>query len=111
MPGQALSIGFYNPLIMKTINKKRLTRRASRSIVQTMPTAAPSPAKRIRSKPSQAADTTVEDQYAEFFVPKVSPLWAKDEHDYSLEQPSPLRFVPTETSYMDGGIVYPPTFA
>ena len=41
----------------------------------------------------------LEKQYEEFFVPRPSPLWLRDEDNFSLEQPSPLKWVPSETTY------------
>jgi hypothetical protein len=101
-----------NLLTMNTLKKKILTQSKRRATLKAMASPPASiRAKRSNPKSSHPQETTIEDQYVEFFVPRVSPLWAKDADDYSLEQPSPLKPVPTETSYMDGGIVYPPTFA
>jgi hypothetical protein len=91
---------------MNKINKKNLTRPKHGSIVKKMHATASPSIKRTQSKSSSKKDPTIEEQYSEFFVPRVSPLWAKDENDFSLEQPSPLKVVPTETSYIVGGIVF-----
>ena len=62
----------------------------------------------VAKSPSRSANAkSVEADYLEFFVPKVSPLWRTDDDEFSLEQPSPLKIVPTETHYGDGGIFYP----
>ena len=41
----------------------------------------------------------VEKQYLEFFVPNPPPVWRQDDDDVSLDQPSPLKTVPSETTY------------
>ncbi len=41
----------------------------------------------------------VEEQYRHFFVPSPNPTWQRDEDNFSLDQPSPLKFVPSETTY------------
>ena len=40
-----------------------------------------------------------EDAYRRLFVPTPSPLWQRDDDNYSLEQPSPLKWEPSETTY------------
>lgn len=41
----------------------------------------------------------VEETYNRFFVPDTNPTWRSDEDNFSLDQPSPLKFVPSETTY------------
>jgi len=48
---------------------------------------------------------TVESEYLGYFVPIPSPLWRNDDENYSLEQPSPLKWVPSETTYGIGTLV------
>ena len=64
----------------------------------------------MAKKPSPSRNSkhnSIELDYLEFFVPKVSPLWSQDQDQFSLEQPSPLEIVPTETTYSSGGIFSP----
>jgi hypothetical protein len=51
---------------------------------------------------------TLGSEYLEHFVPNVCPAWEKDEDNFSLEQPSPLKLVPTETRYSIGGVYSAP---
>jgi hypothetical protein len=54
------------------------------------------PAKKSPAK----ADKSLEESYRMLFREQVSPLWADDENsDYSLEQPSPFKVVPSVTTY------------
>jgi hypothetical protein len=60
---------------------------------------------RVRQKPvnSRSVKTkkaSVEEQYFRFFAPTPSPLWPRDDVNYSLEQPHFLEVVPTETIYI-----------
>lgn len=43
-------------------------------------------------------------QYNRFFVPVVSPLWKNDDNGFYFEQPSPLEYFPSETTYGVGTI-------
>jgi hypothetical protein len=50
-------------------------------------------------KPSKA-DEPLEVSYRTLFREQISPLWVDDENsDYSLEQPSPFKVVPSVTTY------------
>ena len=50
-------------------------------------------------KPAKA-DESLEESYRTLFREQVSPLWVDDENsDYSLEQPSPFKVVPSVTTY------------
>jgi hypothetical protein len=42
----------------------------------------------------------LEDQYRRLFQPRISPLWVDEEDsNFSLEQPSPYKVVPSVTTY------------
>lgn len=41
----------------------------------------------------------IEQLYNKFFAPSTNPSWRQDEDNFSLDQPSPLKFVPSETTY------------
>jgi hypothetical protein len=41
----------------------------------------------------------VEEQYLQFFVHNPRPAWQQADDNFSLDQPSPLKFVPSETTY------------
>ena len=54
----------------------------------------------MRAKKSSKADEPMEESYRTLFREQVSPLWVDEENsDYSLEQPSPFKFVPSLTTY------------
>jgi hypothetical protein len=60
---------------------------------------------RVRQKPVKSRSVkpkkpSVEEQYSRFFAPTPSPLWPRDDVNYSLEQPHFLKVVPTETIYI-----------
>lgn len=55
--------------------------------------------KRSKSRPLKTKTPTVQERYIQFFVPTPSPLWRDGDDNYSLEQPSPLVWVPTVTTY------------
>ena len=55
--------------------------------------------KRSKAKRSKEVEISVEKQYKVFFVPTPSPLWQRDDNNYSLEQPSPFKWIPNETTY------------
>lgn len=58
-----------------------------------------------RSKaPRSGSHKSLKSHYTDYFTPTVSPLWRNDRDDFSLEQPSPLKPVPTETSYGVDGV-------
>jgi hypothetical protein len=66
----------------------------------------PSPltAKTEKRKEPRRKAKRLEAEYSRFFVPTPSPLWPEDDINFSLEQPSPLKVVPSETTY---GILVP----
>ncbi len=53
----------------------------------------PRPAKSIRQ------EEFLEESYRQLFREHVSPLWVDEDSDYSLEQPAPVKFVPSVTTY------------
>lgn len=59
-----------------------------------------------RTKPKKAAaskkTTDLASKYVTYFAPNPSPLWRRDEDTFSLEQPSVLKWTPTETVYSTG---------
>jgi hypothetical protein len=50
---------------------------------------------------------SLKEKYLGYFSPIHSPLWRNDDENYSLEQPSPLKWVPSETTYGIGPVVEP----
>jgi hypothetical protein len=54
-----------------------------------------------QARPSKQTQSTkpIEETYREHFREQVSPMWFDEESEYSLEQPSPARFVPSVTTY------------
>jgi len=66
--------------------------------------------KRSKSKPLKTKKLTVQQRYNQFFVPTPSPLW-RDDNDYSLEQQSPIVWVPTVTTYGIDSLCAPVTNA
>jgi hypothetical protein len=40
-----------------------------------------------------------EEQYSRYFKPTPSPLWKNNDDTFSLEQPSQLKWFPSETTY------------
>ena len=53
----------------------------------------PLPGKKIqRAKP-------IEETYRQIFREQVSPLWVEEDSDFSLEQPAPVKVVPSVTTY------------
>jgi hypothetical protein len=65
--------------------------------LNTMPS--PLTAKTEKRKEPRRKAKCLEAEYARFFVPTPSPLWPQDGINFSLEQPSPLKVVPSETTY------------
>ncbi len=58
-----------------------------------------SPVKRMPPvKPAQSEEP-LEESYRQLFREQVSPLWVDEDSDYSLEQPAPVKFVPSVTTY------------
>lgn len=54
----------------------------------------------MSAKKPPKADESLEESYRTLFREQVSPLWFNDENsDYSLEQPSPFKVVPSVTTY------------
>jgi hypothetical protein len=78
----------------------QLTKKLINPILRCMPIVTPTAArpKRSKSKPLKTKKLTVQERYNQFFVPTPSPLW-RDDNDYSLEQQSPIVWVPTVTTY------------
>jgi hypothetical protein len=58
------------------------------------------PAKRIKGRKAalrRKKRASLPSQYRRFFCPTPSPLWQEDNDQFSLEQPSPLKYFPSET--------------
>jgi hypothetical protein len=51
-----------------------------------------------KRKPKRGKNSRLTRQYLQFFMPVV-PVWQHDNDNFSLDQPSPLKWVPTETTY------------
>lgn len=63
------------------------------------------PAMAAPRTPTRKKEKSVESEYLGYFVPAPSPLWRSDDENYSLEQPSHLKWVPSETTYGIGHLV------
>jgi hypothetical protein len=61
---------------------------------RTMPAKRKSP-KRARRKAAQP----LSERYSRLFVVNISPLWRNENDDFSLDQPSPYKVVPSITTY------------
>jgi len=55
--------------------------------------------KKSGKSPLKPRTQTVQQKYGNFFVPAPSPYWQQDNEDFSLDQPSPYKWVQTETTY------------
>jgi hypothetical protein len=58
-----------------------------------------------KGKRSGRGVPTVEELYQRLFVPTPCPQWRNDNENFSLEQPSILKWVPSETTYGVGVIL------
>jgi hypothetical protein len=69
----------------------------------------PSPltAKSQKRKGSSRKAKNLTQDYAHFFIPRPSPMWPHDDVNFSLDQPSPLKVVPSETTYGIGLLTCP----
>jgi hypothetical protein len=65
--------------------------------------------KRSQSGPLKRKRASVAERYMRFFAPVPSPLWQRDDDNFSLEQPSPFKWEPSETTYgIDVNLCLPP---
>jgi hypothetical protein len=55
--------------------------------------------KQVPSHKPAEHETLLEDSYRQFFRDRVSPLWIEEDSDFSLEQPAPVKYVPSVTTY------------
>jgi hypothetical protein len=55
--------------------------------------------RKVVTRPVKQPKLTVEFRYQQFFVPQPPSTWPQNDDNFSLEQPSPLKWVPTETTY------------
>ena len=58
--------------------------------------------KAVKQAPPTKLDQSpnlLEEAYRDLFREQVSPMWFYEESEYSLEQPSPVRVVPSVTTY------------
>jgi len=65
------------------------------------------PAGRKGPKPAKGKKLSVATEYVKFFVPTPSPLWQRDDDGFSLDQPSPYKWVQTVTTYGIGTTLCP----
>jgi hypothetical protein len=84
---------------MKKSSNGWLTPRRSNAILRRMPIQKTTPTGRKTAQPLKGRKNSVVQQYKEFFVPAPSPTWQHDEDNFSLDQPSPVKWVQTETTY------------
>jgi hypothetical protein len=78
--------------------KTLLTKTEKVTSLQQMPNFK-SASNRAKIKSLRVKKATIQDQYTRFFVPAPSPLWVHDDEGFSLDQPSPYKWVETETTY------------
>lgn len=86
---------------MKENSKTVLTKKNHRTILTEMPVETPdvTPQKRSKNKSSRTKQPPLQDQYNQFFVAAPLHLWRGDDNNFSLEQPSPYKWIPSETTY------------
>jgi hypothetical protein len=87
--------------IMKKTNKKMLTKKTSKATVRRMPLEMSSARRHnyLKNKALKRKRLSFIKRYQRFFVPPQPTLWQEDDDNSSLEQPSPLKWVPSETTY------------
>ena len=91
---------------MKIHSKSALTKRSKTTTLRHMPKekTPKTHQKRLKSRVLRHKDLAFLERYQRFFVSPPSPSWQNDNSDNSsLEQPSPLKWVPSETTYGIGG--------
>jgi hypothetical protein len=59
----------------------------------------PSKSQKRKTTPAKRKKVSAARQYTQFFVPAVSPLWKNGDDGFYFEQPSPLEYFPSETTY------------
>jgi hypothetical protein len=87
---------------MKKRSKRVLTQSDKKTNLRRMPVkrmTTPTRQKRSQIRPLKHKRLSVVERYRQFFIPTPSPLWQHDEDNFSLEQPSPYKWVPSETTY------------
>ena len=57
------------------------------------------PVKQALPKTFTEEEKPLEESYRQLFREQVSPLWTQEDSDFSLEQPAPVKFVPSVTTY------------
>jgi len=60
-----------------------------------------------KSRQQKRKVSTIQEQYRKYFVPAPSPTWQNEYDNFSLEQPSPLKWVPSETTYGVNALLLP----
>jgi hypothetical protein len=90
---------------MKKHSKSVLTKSGQTTTLRRMPKQKTTLThqKRLKSRALRHKKLAVLKRYQRFFVQPISPSWQNDSDNSSLEQPSPLRWVPSETTYGIGG--------
>jgi hypothetical protein len=83
--------------IMKKDKKSVLTSSQQKTSLRSMPIQKPIASAQNGSK--KAKTPPLERRYSHFFVAVPSPLWQHDGDNFSLEQPSPYKWVPSKTTY------------
>jgi hypothetical protein len=85
---------------MKSSKHERLTKANKRAILRRVPFKMKTPTRknRLKNKALKQERLLVVKRYQRFFIPPPPPSWQSDDNS-SLEQPSPLKWVPSETTY------------
>lgn len=83
------------------MKKKTLTEKRASMTLKWMPkqNATPIGQKRSKDRPLKIKRPAIQERYLNYFIPTPSPLWRSDDDNFSLEQPSPYKWVPSETTY------------
>jgi hypothetical protein len=84
--------------------KKRLTNGKKRPTIRRMRAETQPVQEHQSNRPAGRRAPPAEVLYTTFFVPAPSPFWRNDEENFSLEQPSPFKWVPSETTYGIGPV-------
>jgi len=71
----------------------------TRFLKMAMHTTASMTKKRAKINSLKSKQVSLEEQYHRFFVAAPAPMWRQEGDHFSLEQPSPVKWVPSETTY------------
>jgi hypothetical protein len=86
---------------MKKSTKLPLTRKAQKTTLRRMPPKikALTHQRRLQNRPLQRKGRSFVTRYQKFFISPAPRTWQEDEDIAPFDQPSPLKWVPSETTY------------